>query len=127
MLKKLGFLAVLIVLVFAAYASAANLIVDGGTIQAGVDSTLYCDVDGVQVKGWGLETSDNTVRSVRIGDISSACFGNAMFIKVLDVNGNILAEGEVDPINSSSVSISFNKFVIPEKIEQLKVWIEGEF
>jgi len=51
MLRKLAVLAILAVVLAAAYGAAATLNVNGGAIQAGVDSSLYCDQDGVQVLG----------------------------------------------------------------------------
>lgn len=124
-MKKLLILAILVVLVASAYASAALLDVEGGAIQAGVDDYLVCDPDGVFVLGWGLETDDNLVHFVRIGGIQGSCFGNALFVRVLDGGGGILAQGSFDPINASEVIVTFNAPAPPEDIEQIFVWIEG--
>ena len=62
MMRLLSILAIVAVVMAAAYGSAATLGVSGGAIQAGADTSLYCDPD---VSGWGLETDDNTVRSFR--------------------------------------------------------------
>lgn len=126
MMRVLLVLALVGALVFSAFASAATLNVQGGAIQAGVDSTLYCDVDGVQVTGWGLETNDNTVRYVKIGDISSACKDNDMFVKILDRDGNELYFSGKTPVTGPEVKFNFpGPYLNPSDIEQLKVWIEG--
>ena len=57
----------------AVFGLAASLSVDGGTIQAGSDTDLQCDEDGVRVDGWGLETNDGLVYFVRIHDIDETC------------------------------------------------------
>lgn len=124
MFRKIAIVAVLLVVLAAMYASAANLTVGGGTIQAGIDASLYCDVDGVLVDGWGLETNTNSVTYVRINDISSDCLGSAMFIKVLDGGGAVLASSTVNPITSSTHTFNFPA-IDANAIEQLAVWIEG--
>lgn len=125
MLRKIAVLALLVVVIAAAFASAANLTVDGGTIQAGVDQSVYCDANGVYVDGWGLETDDDTVRSVRIGDIDTACKGSEMFVKVLGANASVLFSGKVTvatPMHSFSFA---SPYLAPDKIEGIKIWIEG--
>lgn len=102
-----------------AYASASALIVDGGTIQSGVDTTLACDADGVKAN-WGLETDDNTVRSVRITGIDAACVGTEMFVKV---NNGKTAKAAV---TGDQVSVPFTSpFPTPESIDSIRIWIEG--
>jgi hypothetical protein len=124
MLRKLAVLALLAVVLAAAYGAAASIGVSGGAIQYGVDADLTCD-DAIAVSGWGLETDDNSVRSVRIGDIAAACYGNALFVTVLDGGGAVLAHGEVAAIDSAVESVSFGSPVNVESITQLKVWVEG--
>ncbi len=124
MLRKIVVIAVLLVVLATAFASAANLNVNGGSIQAGIDTSLYCD-ELVEVVGWGFEQDDNSVRSVKIGNIDSACYGNTMFIAVMDASGTVLATGEVDKLATAEHSIGFDKFLAPEDIYKLKVWIEG--
>ncbi len=126
MLRKIAVLAVLVVVIAAAFASAATLNVSGGTIQAGMDQSVYCDLDGVFVLGWGLETDVNTVSFVRIGGIDGACYGNTMFVSVLDGGGSVIASGSVDPIASGTHVINFTGTLpAPEAIETIRVWIEG--
>lgn len=102
-----------------AFASASLLTVDGGTIQAGADSTLYCDTDGVKAN-WGLETDSNTVNGVRISDIDEACGGAEMFIKV-----NGVARQKLVLTGAESQSVSFPTPVTPESLESIQIWIEG--
>lgn len=105
-----------------AFASAAALNVSGNTIQAGVDTDLACDDDGVDA-AWGLETSDNTVRYVRIENISPDCVGEDLFLKVNNSAGD--AVGPL-PIAGTSVTYHFTSpYPTPESITQLNVWIEG--
>lgn len=124
-MKKLLILALLVALVASAFASAALLDVEGGTIQAGLDASLVCDPNGVFVDGWGLETDDDLVYFVRIGGIEGSCFGNALFVRVLDDANNVLATGTFDPIASSTVTVNFGVPADPELITTLNVWIEG--
>lgn len=105
-----------------AFASAAALGVNGNVIQAGVDNDLQCDHDGVNAN-WGLETSDNTVRYVRIVDIDPACNGAEAFAKINNAPGDALG-----PVVISGGQARFNftaPFPSPESIESLRVWIEG--
>lgn len=126
MLRKIAILAVLVVVIAAAFASAATLGVSGGAIQYGLDQTLYCDLDGVFVLGWGLETDTDTVSFVRIGGIDGACYSNDMFVAVLDGGGSVIASGSVAPIDNGTEIIYFDDpLPSAEAIETLRVWIEG--
>ena len=124
MLRKLVVLALILVVVATAFASAASLTLSGGTIQAGVDGDLQCDPDGVWVDGWGLETDENLVYFVRIDGINGACIANEMFIKVMDGGGDTLAYGSVT-ISGQTAKLNFANPVEPEAIEGVMVWIEG--
>ncbi|MGB7818644.1 MAG: hypothetical protein WBL35_07885 [Ornithinibacter sp.] len=102
-----------------AFASASLLTVDGGTIQAGVDTTLGCDGNGVKAN-WGLETDDNTVRFVRVSGIAAACEGADMFVSV---NG---ANATKATIAGDSVSVPFGSpYPSAESINDIRIWIEG--
>ncbi len=110
-----------------AIGSAAALGVDGGTIQAGVDTDLTCDPDGVQVLGWGFETDTGLVHNVRIGGISAACEGHSLFVTVTaggaTYAGSIaaLSVAQVDP---GSATVPFTPRP-PEDITALQIVIEG--
>ncbi|MDP9494836.1 MAG: hypothetical protein M3P87_06305 [Actinomycetota bacterium] len=113
----------------AAIGSAAALGVNGGAIQAGEDLTLTCDTDGVQVLGWGLETDDGRVYSVRIGGIANACQTNALFVRVTD-GGATVASGTVDPLlpahtGAGQVVVSIPGGYPAVDIDDLHVFIEG--
>ncbi|HLF61354.1 MAG TPA: hypothetical protein VI980_09270 [Acidimicrobiia bacterium] len=112
-----------------AIGSAATLAVNGGAIQAGEDLTLFCDPDGVQVRGWGLETNDGLVYFVRIGGIADACQGNAIFVRVTD-GGVLVASGSVDPLTAAHTGAGQVVVPIPggypaANINDLHVFIEG--
>lgn len=101
-----------------AFASASVLNVDGGTIQAGQDTTS-CDADGVKAN-WGLETDDNTVRSVRVSGIDGACVGADMFVSI---NG---AAAKKVTIAGDQASVAFTApYPSAESINDIKIWIEG--
>lgn len=61
---------------------AASLGVNGGVIQAGTDSTLQCDTDGVQVLGWGLNSGTGLVENVRVGGVDTACAGAGLQARI---------------------------------------------
>ena len=128
MLRKIAVLAVLVVVIAAAFASAANLNVTDGTIQAGVSQDVKCDDNGVSVTGWGLETDDNSVRYVKVGDIDNACLGDNLFIKVLGAGGASLKYSGELAITGNEVKFTFNApYPTPESIEGIKIWIEGAY
>ena len=105
-----------------AFASAATLGVNGNVIQAGVDGDVRCDTDGVDT-AYGLETTDNTVRYVRIENIDPACNGADAFLKVNESAGDAL--GPV-VIADGKATFSFSApYPTPESISSIRVWIEG--
>jgi hypothetical protein len=107
----------------AVFALAASLGVSGGAIQAGADTELRCDTDGVQVLGWGLETDTGKVSFVRIGGINGACAGNDMFVNITS-GGTKIAGGSVTLDGTGSTKISFP----PQDavaITDIGVFIEG--
>ena len=104
-----------------AFASASTLTVNGAALQVGADDTLVCDSNGVTAN-WGLETTDNSVRSVRVTDISSDCSGAEMFIKT-----NLMDEAEMVELNGSGeATLRFDApYPTPESINAVRIWIEG--
>jgi hypothetical protein len=127
MFKILAFLAVLGLVVAAAYASAAGLLVGGGALQVGSDVT-YCDTNGVTVTGWGLETDEpDAVYYVKIGGIASACVGNDLFVQLYDGTQTKIFNKALGPVTvvSPETKVTFSPVVDPEKIESIKIWIEG--
>lgn len=104
----------------AGFASASALNLDGGTIQYG-QSGVSCDTDGVDTS-WGLETDDNSVRSVRIENIAAACAGDKLFVKV--------DNGATKSATIAGTSVSFplgtaGSWPTADSITDIKVWIEG--
>jgi hypothetical protein len=127
MLRKLAVLAILAVVLAAAYGSASGLIVSGGAVQVGSDVT-YCDTDGVVVDGWGLETDlePDYVGSVRITGIAEACKGNLMFVQLYDgTQTKIFGQSLSVAIDNTTESVPFPVHVNPEEIDQIRIWIEG--
>jgi|GEM_PF-1186772 len=130
-MKKRVLLALIVALVVfgAVYASAATLNVSGGFIQAGNDDSLYCDLDGVYVAGWGLEVDDGTVRSVRIGGVDEACAGTAIFVRIGFNNGAKPYSSDAG-IPNPNVAGEY-RFAFPSPyfdaatIETIHVFIEG--
>ena len=113
-------------MVFAvAFGAAATLGVTGGTIQAGVDSTLYCDNDGVQVLGWGLETDDGKVYSVRLGNVDADCVGNDIFVRISNGAGTLIGPAFSATIAGSTVTVPFSPALDASVIEDIHVYIEG--
>jgi hypothetical protein len=104
-----------------AFASAAVLNVNGNTIQAGVDTDLSCDLNGVNAD-WGLETTDNLVYYVKVVDIDPLCNGSDAFAKINDQAGD--AMGPV-VISGGVAKFTFATPMQPELINSLRVWIEG--
>lgn len=105
-----------------AFASAAALGVNGNVIQAGVDNDLQCDTNGVNAD-WGLETSDNTVRYVKIVDIDPLCNGEDAFVKINNEAGD--ARGPVTIVGGEARFNFSAPYPTPESLESLRVWIEG--
>jgi hypothetical protein len=107
----------------AVFALAASLGVNGGAIQAGADTELRCDTNGVQVLGWGLETDTGMVSFVRIGDISPTCAGNDMWVRITK-DGSLIAKGSLTLDGSGSAKISFTPQAAVD-ITDIQVYIEG--
>lgn len=104
-----------------AFASASVLTVHGGTVQAGVASGLSCDTDGVKAN-WGLETDDNTVRSVRISGIAADCAGADMWVKT----NTMTSPAKVTLDGSDQATVRFSApYPSPESLDAVRIWIEG--
>jgi hypothetical protein len=104
--------------------SAATLTVDGNVIQAGTAVSVACDANGIDAN-WGLETDDNTVRSVRFSDVDAACAGADMFVQLYDEDGALLGSRMKATAVAGSTSFPLSPFQAPETIGSVKVWIEG--
>jgi hypothetical protein len=108
-----------------AFASAAALIVNGGAIQAGEDTTLACDTDGVSVAGWGLETDTGLVDFVRITGFNAACNGNELFANITGSGGVELTEAGPALIDTAIETLAFDTAVPAVDIEDIHLFIEG--
>lgn len=117
-----------------AFAAAAQLGVNGGTIQAGQDVDLRCDPNGVTVRGWGLEQSTGEVHTVRVGRIDEECWnsnqygpGNEQMIfgNILDGDGNVLTETAPKIVTMDTETLTFDTPQQAVDIDGLELFIEG--
>ena len=76
-------------------ASAAQLTINGGTLQAGVATVGSCDTDGV-VASYTLAFTGGQfgVSAVTISGINSACSGKTMSIYLMDSAGATLGQAQ---------------------------------
>lgn len=109
------------------FALAAALDVTGGTIQAGSDTDLVCDEDGVQVLEWNLDTNTTLVDSVRIGGIDQGCQqgDTDLFVKLTHY-GFKLVGGRYDDIDSAELTVPLDFPIGAWAITDIEVFIEGE-
>jgi hypothetical protein len=106
---------------------AASLGVEGGTIQAGADTDLACDEDGVQVLGWNLDTDTTLVDSIRVGGIDAGCQqGDTDLFVNLTHYGAKMVGGRYDDIDSTEVSVTLDFPVGAWAITDIEIFIEGE-
>ncbi len=117
-------------------AVAASLIVEGGTIQAGSDTELRCDTNGVRVDGWGLESDNGLVYFVRIHDINTACEGDDLFVNITKDGAKIAGGSATIPADTDAapdddpdtgdlgVKVSFTPQPA-EDITDIEIFIEG--
>jgi len=121
-------------MVFAvAFAAAATLNVNGGTIQAGEDNSVTC-TDTASVAGWGYEADDGMVYNVRIF-VANDCAGNDMFVTVTGAGDTTLdnsgAVALTDPGNCTApggsicTRVQFDSPLAPADIEDIHIVIEG--
>ena len=112
-------------MVFAvAFAAAATLSVNGGTLQYGEDNSLTC-TDSANVLGWGAELDDGLTYNVRI-EYDVACEGNDMFVRITDVNGGALAVVKKQPLDATGeVTLSFVTPLATTAIHDIHILIEG--
>ena len=144
-------MAVVAALSSAAFASAAWLPVQGGTVQAGYDYSLSCDPDGVQVTAWAVNTIVGPYEGidwVTISGVDKNCAGNDLVVRVDtgqgpayggDYNQSAAAAG---PSNAPVIKIvadksdykvalhhdpnTSNRWFVPAEIVQgIHVWIGG--
>ncbi len=81
-----------------AFASAAALDVNGGTIQYGQDNALTCTASAT-VDGWGADADTGTTTYVRI-NYNPACAGNDMFVRIT-TNGTVVRAFSKSPLDAT--------------------------
>ncbi len=140
LLAVIGVLAILGVLAGAGFGSAADLKVQGGTIQAGADYDLKL-YDIAEVAGWGYECDDGLVHFVRLGLAEAQLpvgMGNefTVFVQVTDKDHNVITCGQKSfdfngpppvtiPTSIAPFIVEFDEPVPPCQIYDLHVVIEG--
>lgn len=87
--------------VFAAvFGAAASLAVDGNSLQAGADTSLKCDANGVNTTytvGWNATAKNNLVSEVKVNGIDvetvttpESCTGQKLTVTLTDSTGAAL-------------------------------------
>jgi hypothetical protein len=113
-------------MVFAvAFAAAATLSVNGGTIQYGEDNALTCTASA-NVDGWGADADTGLTTYVRIF-YNPACAGNDMFVRVTDASNAVIASVQKVPLDASGSTgnLSFATPLANEAIDDIHILIEG--
>ncbi len=151
MFRKLAILAILILVVTAAFGSAAALDVFGGAIQGGSDSELRCDTDGIEVFAYGLNTYPTLegVEYITVKGVSAACNGARLMGRLYTpgfpggdyvytsgtgpysgpVYTFVIANGDENTLYNlylKDSGLSNQVYVPAEFILEVKLWIEGD-
>lgn len=111
-------------MVFAvAFAAAATLNVNGGTLQYGEDSSLTCTASA-NVDGWGADADLGTTNYVRIL-YAPACAGNDMFVRITDETGTTVRSlSKALDASGSTGNLAFSP-LDNEDIHDIHILIEG--
>jgi hypothetical protein len=105
-----------------AYAAAASLIVNGGTVQAGSEIGLVCDPDGVDVSyGVVYDGSEFVIDEVTIDDIDAACLG--FDITVVLTDGGVDVGSGTGAIAGASITIPIAALPDAEDVDDVHVAI----
>ncbi len=106
-----------------AFASAAALDVNGGTIQYGEDNQLTCTA-GANVDGWGADADTGQTTFVRI-NYNPLCAGNDMFVRIT-TNGTVVRSVSKTPLDASGSTgnLSFAPLA-NEDVTDIHILIEG--
>ncbi len=107
-----------------AFASAADLTVRGGTIQAGTTHVLKSDENGVWATDWGLNPAHGLVYDVSIGSFEEDNFGNSVLVVITDIDHEEIARSEAT-IDAAWMILPFDHPVNPSDIFDLHVYLEG--
>jgi hypothetical protein len=115
---------VMVITIGAAFGSAADLTVRGGTIQAGEVHVLHFDENGVHTANWGLDTDTSMVDSICIGGFEEINYGNTIVIILTDIDHEELTRCEAI-ITDSEMCFTFNHKVDASDIFDLHVYLAG--
>jgi hypothetical protein len=107
-----------------AFAAAATLSVNGGTIQYGEDNSLTCTASA-NVNGWGADADTGQTTYVRIF-YDPLCAGNGMFVRITDDTGATVRSVSKDPLDASGSTGNLTFAAIDnEDIHDIHILIEG--
>jgi hypothetical protein len=108
----------------AAFAAAATLSVNGGTLQYGEDNSLTCTASA-NVDGWGADADTGTTTYVRI-KYDPACAGNDMFVRVTNSLGATIASVAKQPLDGTGLTGNLGFSALNnEDIHDIHILIEG--
>jgi hypothetical protein len=112
-------------MVFAvAFAAAATLSVNGGTLQYGEDNLLTC-TESANVTGWGAEADDGLTYFVKIS-YDPACAGSDMFVRITDATHAVIGTVSKALDNTGSTgNLAFTTPLSTEAIADIHILIEG--
>jgi hypothetical protein len=104
--------------------SAADLRVQGGTIQAGTEHVLKYDEDGVWTARWGLDLNSGMVSSVTVGDFEEDNFGNHILVVITGADHQEIARSE-SVIDASEMIFVLDHPVQACAIYDIHICLEG--
>lgn len=113
-------------MVFAvAFAAAATLNVNGGTLQYGEDNSLTCTASA-DVDAWGADADTGLTYYVRI-TYDPLCAGNSMFVRVTNASDAVIASVSKEPLDNtgSTGNLTFTTPLANEAIHDIHILIEG--
>lgn len=102
-MKKYLAAAAVALTVFAMSAFAAELIVDGGVVQAGTDADLTCS-DGVTVTNYGVEADDGNVYFAKLSGLDE-CLGEKVIIDWYDTSDVRIEHQVSGPLDASDIDV----------------------
>lgn len=105
-----------------AFASAAALDVNGGTLQYGEDNQLTCTASA-NVTGWGAETDTGQTSFVRIS-YDPDCAGNDMFVKITDDGAVVRSTSKTLDASGNTGIMAFTPYPTVD-ITDIHITIEG--
>jgi hypothetical protein len=115
----------------AAFASAAALNVNSGSLQAGT-AELACDTSGVNVTNYSAELDGLTFNSLWVRDIDADCEGARVIVRIYDEVGGTNAicsnsntqNATLVPLGGGDVQVTLNSACSVVAAEEIRVLIQ---